>query len=115
MSIEAWSYVIYAVGVLIAAISQVLLKKAADKKQDAGFFAKFLNVRVILAYGLLFVSLFVNTIALRHMQLKYVPCMTAAGFIYILILSRIFLKEKLTWKKLLGNALIVGGILLFIL
>ncbi len=49
------------------------------------------------------------------MQLKVAHVIAASTYVFVLILSRVFLKEPLTWKKVLGNALIIAGIAVFIL
>lgn len=62
MNIEftpAFCYVMAFAAVLIATISQILLKQQANTtgQNKSGFIWKFLNVRVIVSYGLLFLSL----------------------------------------------------------
>lgn len=75
--------------VLIASFSQVLLKKAAQKQQN-NFIKKFLNVWVICGYILLFGSLFINTFVLRKLELKFLPCITATSFFWVLLFSAHF-------------------------
>lgn len=87
--------------VLIASFSQVLLKKAAQKQQN-NFIKKFLNVWVICGYILLFGSLFINTFVLRKLELKFLPCITATSFFWVLLFSRIFLGERPSKNKIIG-------------
>ena len=69
MNIEftpTFCYVMAFAAVLIATISQILLKQQANTtgQKKSGFIWKFLNVRVIVSYGLLFLSLALNQVAL---------------------------------------------------
>ena len=80
--------------VLIASFSQILLKKAAQKQQN-NFIKKFLNVWVICGYILLFGSLFINTFVLRKLELKFLPCITATSFFWVLLFSHFFGRETI--------------------
>lgn len=105
------SYLIALTAVIIAAVSQVLLKKEANK-QHKSFLGKFMNVKVILAYILLFGSLFLNTVALRDMELTVLPCITASSFIWILLLSWFYLGERPGKNKIIGSLIIAAGIII---
>lgn len=99
------------ISVIIASLSQILLKKAADTNTN-GFLRKFLNFKVISAYILLFASMFVNTFVLQKLDLKYIPCITATSFLWILIFSNLFLGEKPTKNKVIGIILIMIGVIM---
>ena len=96
--------------VLIASFSQILLKKAAQKKQK-NFLQKFLNIWVICGYILLLGSLFINTFVLRKLELKFLPCITATGFFWVLLFSRIFLGERPSKNKIIGIVMIFIGVI----
>ena len=51
-----------------------------------------------------------NIIALQTLDLSVASVLEASGFLYVMVLGALFLKEKITAKKLIGNALIVAGI-----
>ena len=106
------SYILAFSATLIAAISQVILKKSANKTIKSSFIKKYLNVRVIVAYGLLFLSLCINQMAFRGIQLKIVPAISATGFIWILLFSKIFLNEEISKSKLIGTITIFVGVLI---
>lgn len=101
---------IFLISVLIASISQVLLKKSAMKHYDYKW-GDYLNPYVICAYGLLFLSMFLTVLAYRGVDLKTGPVIEATSYIYVAILSAVFLKEKITNKKKLGLLVIIIGIL----
>lgn len=103
------SYAILISSVTIAAFSQILLKKAADK-QYASFIKQYLNPYVIIGYLLTFFSLFLTIMAYKGLEYKIGPLIESLGFIIVMILSRLFFKEKLTTKKILGTCIILIGI-----
>ncbi len=102
---------IYLVTPLLSAISQLILKKAADNPKYTGIRA-YLNLPVILAYGLFFGCMLLNVVALRTLDLTIASVLEASSYIYVMVLSFFFLKEKITVRKLIGNIVIVVGIVL---
>lgn len=102
---------IYLVTPLLAAFSQIMLKKAADNPRHTGI-RTYLNPMVGLAYVLFFGCMLANVYALRTLDLSVAGALEASGYLYVAVLSHFFLREKLTAKKLLGNALIITGIVL---
>lgn len=99
-------------GAFITALSQILLKSQANVTGGRGFFQKFLNLRVILSYGLLFLTLAINQVALRYVPLSVMPCITATSFIWVFVLSVLILKEKVSPRKVLGVAVIIAGVVI---
>ena len=104
------SYLFAIAAVIIASASQVVLKKKASSAPK-NFFRKFLNGPVILSYLLLFLSMTLNSLALREMEMSVLPCITATSFLWIMVLSAIFLGEKPTRRKVIGVAMILIGVL----
>lgn len=101
-------------GVTIAAFSQILLKTSANIEHD-GFWKQYLNWRVIVGYFMLLASMLLAVWAYSGMDYKYGPAIESIGFVLVTILSCAILKEKLTKRKVLGNILIVGGLIVFCL
>lgn len=98
--------------VFIASVSQVLLKISANKSHKNKI-SEYLNSFVIIAYGMFILSTLLTVMSLVGISLSNVSTFESAGYIFILILSRIFLKESITFSKLAGNLLIITGILIF--
>ncbi len=98
--------------VLIASCSQIILKKSASKEYSS-IIREYLNVRVIVGYGMMFISTILTIFAFKGLDYKNGPIIESLGYIFIMFLSRIFLKEKITKKKVIGNTLILLGILVF--
>lgn len=100
---------IYLFTPLVSAVSQLMLKKAADNPKYTGVRFYF-NPMVIFAYVLFFGCMVLNIVALQTLDLSVASVLEASGFLYVMVLGALFLKEKITAKKLIGNALIVAGI-----
>lgn len=105
---------IYLITPLISAASQLLLKRAADDPRYTGL-RFYLNPLVIAAYALFFGCMVANVFALRTLDLTVASVLEASGFLYVMVLGALFLREKITVRKLIGNALIVAGILVTLL
>ena len=86
---------IFLVSVLISSISQIILKKSAVKKYDS-VLKEYLNVRVISAYTMFFLSTLLTMYAYTGVPLTLGALLEAVGYIYIPVLSFLFLKEKIT-------------------
>ena len=98
----------------ITALSQIILKKQANitEAKKSGFFSKFLNPRVIISYGLLFSTLVINQVALIHVPVSVMPCITATSFVWVFIMGVFILKEKVSRRRILGVAVIILGVII---
>lgn len=110
--IEYWIYLFSAV--IVASFSQVLLKKSALKKHDS-VVKEYLNWQVIVGYMMMVVSTILVIMAYKGIAYKNGPIIESLGYILIMFLSYMFFKEKITKRKVLGNALILIGICVFYL
>lgn len=103
-------YSIAFVAVFLSTAGQILLKKQANNTNGKkGFIWKFLNARVIIAYGLLFLALAMNQIAVKQVPISVLPCITSTSFIWIFLFGFFILREKPGKKKIIGVALILLG------
>lgn len=100
------------ISVLISSVSQIMLKKSAEKTYPSKL-KEYLNPLVITAYVLFFGTTFISLYALKVVPLSMAPVLEASGYIFVAVLSFIFLKEKLTRKQLIGMALIIIGIVVY--
>lgn len=103
---------IFLLSVFISSVSQIILKKCAGKTYESKL-AEYLNVPVILAYGIFFLSTLITMVAYRYVPLSMGPILESSGYIFVTIMGAIFLKEKITRRKLLGLTLILAGIVVF--
>ncbi len=98
---------------LISAASQMLLKKSAGISYGS-WIREYMNPWVISGYLLLFAAMFLTIKAYAYAdQYMHVPMLETFGYIFVLIMGRIFYKEKLTRPRILGMALILSGILVY--
>ena len=103
--------IIYLITPFLSALSQLILKKAADNPKYTGL-RVYLNWPVILAYGLFFGCMLLNVVALRTLDLTVASVLEASSYIYVMVLSFFFLKEKISARRLIGNIVIIAGIIL---
>lgn len=99
-------------GTFFSAISQVLLKQSANKVYKSPI-REYLNWRVITAYGIFFGVLLLNTYCYTKVDMRYGPVIDTAAYIFVLLFSWLILKEKITKGKIIGNLIIVLGILIY--
>lgn len=95
-----------------SAISQILLKQSANMEHKSGIY-EYLNWRVILAYGIFAGVLLLNTYAYTKVPYKYGSIIDTFTYVFVLIFSRVLLKEEISRGKLVGNLLIIAGIIVY--
>lgn len=105
-------YLLFIFAVFLASVSQLLLKVSANKIHKS-FINEYLNIHVIFSYTLFLISSFLVLIAYRYIPYSSGPIIEMLGYIIILILSYIFLNERLERKHFLGMTLILIGIVVF--
>ncbi len=98
---------------LLAAYSQILLKKSTLEKHRS-FLFNYLNPRVIGAYSIFALTLFLNIYAFTGIDYKYASVLNATAYIFTMLLSRWLLKDKITWHCIAGNTMIMLGIFVFV-
>ncbi len=103
---------VFLCSVLISSISQILLKKSADRTYDSRI-KEYLNPLVIVAYIMFFCSMMITMYCYRYVDVSAGPIFESAGYVFVGILGFIFLKEKFTIKKTIGMVLILLGIVVF--
>ena len=59
------------------------------------------------------VSTILTILAFKGLDYKNGPIIESVGYVFVMVLSSIILKEKITKKKIAGNLLILLGILVF--
>ena len=101
-------------GTFFTAVSQILLKQSSNIKYENKI-REYLNFRVILSYGMFFLILLLNIWCYTKVEMRYGPVIDTAAYVFVLILSRLILKEKITKGKILGNLIIITGILIYTL
>lgn len=99
--------------VIISQFSQILLKKSALKTYKS-IIQEYLNPYVITAYGIFFCGVIIDLFALKKVPVSYIPIIEASGYIVVIILSRIFLKETFSRRKIIAMSTIFAGIAIYL-
>ncbi len=98
-------------GTFIASCSQIILKKAAEKKYPNKI-AEYLNPMVMGAYLIFFGASLCSVMGYKKVPLSIGPILEATGYIWVAILGKIFLGEHISKKKGLGLLIIIAGIVI---
>ncbi len=101
-------------GVLVSAVSQVMLKKAAQKEYSSPV-KEYLNPLVIFAYMLFVGTTFLSIYAYKGIPLSLGPILEATGYIYVTIFGVTIFKEKINCQKVMALMLIIAGIVVYAL
>ena len=107
-------WIVLFAAVCISSASQMLLKKGATIKYE-NVLGEYLNLWVISGYALMILSTLCVIYAYRGVAYKNGVIIESLGYLLIMFLSRLFFDEKITRKKLLGNIIILAGVLVFYL
>ena len=99
-------------GTFIASVSQVLLKKVADRHYD-NIIKEYLNPTVILAYAIFVASTLLSILAYRGIPLSMGPILEATGYLYVTFFGVRIFKEKIDSRKIAALALIIVGIVAY--
>lgn len=99
-------------GTFISAISQVVLKKAAMKEYPSRI-REYLNFPVMFAYTLFFLATLLSIFAYKVVPLSFGPVLESSSYLYVTVFGVLIFKEKMSKKKLVALALILGGIVVY--
>ena len=70
---------------------------------------------MITAYGISFSVLLLNTYAYTKVDMKYGAVIDTFSYVFVMILSYLLLKEKFTKGQLIGNLIIITGVMVYTL
>lgn len=98
--------------VFISSCIQIVLKKAALKERKG--LKVFANLEVIVCYIVFLGVTFCTTYLYKHVELSVGTLLDSLGYVFIIILSVVFLKEKMTINKFIGVSLVILGVFICI-
>lgn len=98
--------------VVMTSLSQVMLKKAAMKPRKSWIY-EYLNPLVISAYILAFGALPLMSESMKVVSLSLGGVIEATGYVIVMVLGVLLLKEKITLKKMIGASLIILGAIVY--
>ena len=94
----------------LSAVLQLFLKHAANRHR-AGASREYLNGWVLAAYAIFALTIILNIWAFRTLDYKYGGVIMASSYVFVLLLSRLFLRETVSPWCYFGNILILVGII----
>jgi drug/metabolite transporter (DMT)-like permease len=102
------------VAALFTSYSQLLFKRGLKNKLNnlMDIINTLKNKIILLGLAGYFVGFVLYLIALKSSQLSIVFPIFASSFIFVTIISAVILKEKVSWKRILGVLLIFVGIVI---
>ncbi len=104
-------YLAMTAGILLTGFAQVLLKRGA--MGNGSWLQNFFNWRTLTGYGIFGFVTVLNLYALQAIDLKTMSAWAASTYVWVIVLSWKFLKEKIDGRAALGCVLIVLGIIVF--
>lgn len=105
-------YIIMIVSGILSSFSQILLKKSTGIVRDS-VIKEYLNPYVICGYGLTAFCMILTMVGYRGVPFKYGAALESLTYLYIMVLSKLLLGERVTKRKVAGNLIIVFGVILF--
>lgn len=96
---------------ILASLGQLLFKLGSETFEFS-FFSILRNFKVILGAALYATSALLFVYALKHGELSVLYPIIATSYIWVLVLSNVFLNETLTFSKATGVLLIVFGVIM---
>ncbi|GHT50618.1 MAG: hypothetical protein Ta2G_18430 [Termitinemataceae bacterium] len=100
-------------GVFACACAQILLKKSANKHYTG--LAIYLNKGTLVGYVIFLLATITSVLAYKHIELSTGVLLESLGYIFVLLLSCMFLKEKIKRGHILGIVLVLSGIAVYAL
>lgn len=110
MHTEWWAIGLIIIGTVVGSFGALFLKIGMDRIQ-LNLLNVILNKRIILGIFLYVISSFFFIYALKGGELSILYPMVSFGYIWVTIISRIFLKEQIDKYKIIGIGLICIGII----
>lgn len=108
-------YLFVILGIFACSVSQLMLKKSANKEHRSKIF-EILNPQVVFSYGIFFCTLLINIWAMsRGVELKEMAMLESLGYVFVPLLSRFFLEEKISDRTTAAIMFIILGIIVFYL
>ena len=108
-------YLLVILGIFACSVSQLMLKKSANKKHRSKIF-EMLNPQVVFSYGIFFCSMLINIWAMsRGVQMKEIAMFGALGYVFVPLLSFLVLHESISKRTVLSVQVIIFGIFVFYL
>ena len=108
MTIKILLFVLLIVLTLMGSVAAFFLKKASGFKNITELIK---NYNLYIRAGVYLLSAIINIIVLRYLNYSVILPLTSITYVWTMVISYLFLKEKVGIKKLLGVSFIIMGCL----
>ena len=105
---DIFYYLLIPVSALITASSQILLKISAQRQHK-----DFIHEYLIISYAFYFLVVFLNIFIYTKVDYRFSVVLNSLSTVFVAVFSNLILKERFTRRRILGNILIVLGIVCF--
>lgn len=105
-------YLILLIMTVIGSIASFFLKKASKSETILDLIK---NINIYVGGGLYLLSAILNIYVLKYLDYSIVLPLTAITYVWTLLISYRFLKEKITAKKVMGIIFIIIGAIIITL
>ncbi|MDO5345609.1 MAG: EamA family transporter [Lachnospiraceae bacterium] len=103
---------LWLLSVTISAFAQVLLKKSANKTYSSRI-REYLNLTVIVSYGIFFISTILTMLALKKVPYAFSPMIEGVSYILIPLFGVLMLKERIPKRRWIGFGVILLGCVIY--
>ena len=103
---------IMVLGVFIASVAQVLLKKSSQHEY-ASRIHEYINWCVIVGYGMMVVSTMCTVFAYRVIPISFGMVLDSTGYVFVAIFGFVFFHEYINKRRLFALSLIISGIVIY--
>lgn len=106
-------FFIVVLGIFISSATQLVLKHVANRRRNGFIMRLIFNWPVILAYTIYMGVLLANIyVASKGFPVNNIALLGALGYVFVPVLSFLFLKEKMSARLLVAIALILSGVVI---
>lgn len=105
-------YIILLVMTIIGSVASFFLKKASKSETVINLIR---NINIYIGGALYITSALLNIYILKYLDYSVVLPLTAITYIWTLLISYKFLKEKVSFKKIIGIVCIIMGAIIIAL
>ena len=101
-------YLILLIMTILGSVASFFLKKASSNKTIKDL---ILNKNIYIGGFLYLFAALLNVYILKYLNYSVVLPLTAITYIWTMLISYKFLKEKITFRKMIGVSLIIIGVI----
>ena len=101
-----------AAAIILTAVSQVMLRAGAMGKGNSMVAAVF-NSKTLIGYLIFLVVILLTIFAMQKIPLKSVSAFNGISYVLVPLMARLFVKDPLNTRMMIGLVMIVFGIVIF--